>query len=715
MSKTVVYMLLVLALLSSAFAAELELTIHGEDGAPLSGVNVIHHELKLGASTSLDGMALVEHIPAGKHMFHISSVGYQSQMLELVFGENERVTQELILHSAVLEAAAVTVHGHSEGLVSSGTHMVEVQSTEALALNSGSTLDLLGEHEGVDTKPCALCGSAGVGLQGLDAAYTEVQQDGMTLMSGVGGLYGLDSAPTEGLARTELRQGSSDSHQSGAAIAGQVNLVSAPVEAQDTLVIRLALGDHLRHDAGVTLGGRLLHLPTRLQADWSADPQRIDGNEDQLTDTPELGRLNLQLEQRARLGNIDWNWKLRGMGEERFAGDLDWSAADRGSASVYGRDIRTRRGEGTLRATWRDTKGAEWNWRSGLVYHHQDSWYGATSFDAVQQRGLGKLSRSLAGSEWEVGLTYEDYRDNLQLEQQTDRMDLIPHAFYQRLWQPAPAVQLTTGLRVESHHEQALVPLLNSSVRWQVSPAWMTTLGAGQGYRPITLFSLDKAVHAGFDGVELASELDPEQSLSLNWTLEYSRVASTLVSRSTLRVFDTEFRDKAILAYGEEAGTVIYSNAQRAYSRGLSLSQNLVWPNGLQWKANASWSRVRYLQDGSWQREHMQNAWTAGTSLSWRATQRGTLIRLRGNFYGPQELPEGRTRDTSPIWQTWDLDLNQQVGSVDLLLSVENLFDWVQKDSPFVQDASGVLIDSAMIYGPLVGRRYKLQLSVAVL
>ena len=163
MSKTVVYMLLVLALLSSAFAAELELTIHGEDGAPLSGVNVIHHELKLGASTSLDGMALVEHIPAGKHMFHISSVGYQSQMLELVFGENERVTQELILHSAVLEAAAVTVHGHSEGLVSSGTHMVEVQSTEALALNSGSTLDLLGEHEGVDTKPCALCGSAGVG------------------------------------------------------------------------------------------------------------------------------------------------------------------------------------------------------------------------------------------------------------------------------------------------------------------------------------------------------------------------------------------------------------------------------------------------------------------------------------------------------------------------------------------------------------------------
>ena len=703
--------LLGLCALSIAHAAELHVTVYDEAGAPLAGVNVHQEELKLGAATNLEGLAHVHHIPAGEHRFLISSLGYQEVDLVLQFAEHDHLEAVVELTTTVLSRESLTILGESSGLLSSGTHVVEVQGQEAIALNEGNALDLLGENEGVDTKPCALCGSAGVGMQGLDAAYTEVQQDGMTLMSGVGSLYGLDSTPTEGLARAETTQGASDSQQSGAAIAGQVNLVSAPVSEADTLVLRLALGDHMQHDAGLTLGGPLLGLASRLQADWSAEPRRIDGNDDRLTDTPELGQLNLQLEQESAVGATNWNWKLRAMQEERFAGDLDWSEADQGSASVYGRDIQTRRGEAVLRGNWRDTEGADWSLKSAWVYHEQDSWYGPTAFDAVQQRGIGQLSRKQGPSEWELGLTYEDYQDNLHLQVQTDRVDLIPHAFYQRLWEPASTLQWSTGLRVESHREQALVPLLRSSLRWQPSPSWTSILGVGQGYRNINLFSLDKAVHAGFDGVELAEELDPEHSLSLSWTFEYSRVSAHAVSRNTLRLFDTEFRDKAILAYGDEAGTVVYSNAERAYSRGLSLSRNVVWHNGLQWKANVSWSRVRYKQDGNWYREHMQNQWTAATTFSWKLADAGRLLRLSGKFYGPQELPEGRPRDTSPVWQTWDFSVLQQLGRVELLLAVDNLFDYVQEDSPFLSGSDGLLIDSAMIYGPLIGRRYKVQAS----
>ena len=89
---------------------------------------------------------------------------------------------------------------------------------------------------------------------------------------------------------------------------------------------------------------------------------------------------------------------------------------------------------------------------------------------------------------------------------------------------------------------------------------------------------------------------------------------------------------------------------------------------------------------------------------SW--TDRNLSAYLSTNLYGPQQLPSNRSREKSPVFAIANIGLTKSIGSFDLSLDVKNLTDWVQGDNPFQTSPSGEgnIIDSAMIYGPLLGR-----------
>lgn len=107
----------------------------------------------------------------------------------------------------------------------------------------------------------------------------------------------------------------------------------------------------------------------------------------------------------------------------------------------------------------------------------------------------------------------------------------------------------------------------------------------------------------------------------------------------------------------------------------------------------------------------MINRWTAGARLDRSFGNSRVNAGLKLKVFGPQTLPEGRSRDESPIWSTVDLTMDKHFNGWQLGFDVENLLDWTQPDSPFVRSDSGDLLDSAMIYGPLVGRRFRLRLN----
>jgi outer membrane receptor for ferrienterochelin and colicins len=706
----------ILALAAGLQAAMLHGHVQDTTGNPLANANVVMLNSTLGASTDLDGKFMLHHVPPGSHSFEISSLGYTTLIVELDFEPTSVLEPTISLVPGSLKLQDLTVQGEAPtGIRQSGSQLVEHIGTDEIqsVTGGGGALELLGGVTGVDSKPCALCGSAGVGLQGLDPGYTEIQLDGLPVMSGLGSLYGVEAIRGQGLAAAELKRGTSDSGQAGDAVAGSVNLLSRELTGADTLALALSLGDGFRNEISLMAERKLLALPSRLELGWSGDPQRLDRNHDDLTDAPQQGRFNLRFSQQATVGRASWIWNLRMLDEHRFAGDVDWKDEDQGSTTVYGRDIAVRRGEAMLRGSWNDASGRRWNLAQAFTDHHQDSWYGSTHFDATQQRYLLRASVEDWAGAWqrklELGYTHDDYADNLNLSVETDRLDKVPHLALSA-GREAGKLRLDGGLRVEHHQDDGIIPLGRASIRWQANNELSLLAGAGQAYRPVTLFSLDKAVHAGFDGVQLGRELQPEKALSLQLALNHERVGKRARFQSSLRLFATEFRDKAILAYVEELGLTEYSNASKAFSRGVSMSHSQVWYSGWRFDASGSFNHVRYQDERGWHEEHMVNRWTAALGLA-KAFDSTTLsAKLRIN--GPQALPAGRSLSESPVWSVLDLGASHSVGRLGLGLYIDNALDYVQPDDPFIMGDSGELLDSAMIYGPLVGRRFRVQVEV---
>ncbi len=710
---------------ATLLAGDIHGTVVDENGSALAGANVLVNETGRGAASDLSGFFDIHDVPDGSYVISASMVGYVTDEVTIEVAGNSPVEVQFVLETdwVALEELIYRAERETSHISVDEPVRTEVITAEELHENSadGGLLSALSGHTGVNTRPCALCGSAGVGMQGLDPSYTEVNIDGLPLLSGIGSLYGFDALAVNDISRVELVKGSGSSEFGSGAVAGAVNLVSAIPEDANTMTIALSGGNTLHHSFGGNLQRSIAGFSTRFSVNYAAEPSKLDRNNDQLTDTPQYHRLNLQLRASRPVGNGILLANVRTYGENRFAGDVDWTTDDRGSAKVYGRDIQTRRAEVTLRYQDSTPTWGSWSIESAYVQHMQDSWYGVTEFDATQSLGLSRFS---VAREWsmnhstlgQVMYRYEEYNDNLQLASRTDRLDRIPGLHVQHTWTPSDLFTLQGGTRLEYFEEDGAVPTIRGSLLYRPDSRWNFTFTSGTGYRPITIFSLDKAVHAGFDNVQVPASLKAESSLSNSLSAAFRSVQGSYSFMVNVTGFYTTFDNKAVLAYSDFAGETVYSNALDAFSRGVEVQTSLAMASGWQMDLGGTISDVQYRDASGWHFNHMQNKYLANLSISkeWDSPQ--LRVQAGANLFGPMELPDGRSRSESPVYTTIDAGITRAFGDFRVSLRGENLAGYIQPDNPFLANTSGTgsMIDSAMIYGPLIGRTFRVNLSYTI-
>ncbi len=719
--KTNLLLLIMMLISFSASAATITGKVLDDYGYPLGGVNVILDGTNQGAASNINGTYKIENVEAGKYLLRVSLVGYTTieKPVEIPAGTGEILNIEeikLAVDPVALEELMFKLQAMDSRIDADAMVRKEVVSSEDMqsSTQDGGVLSALSKKTGLNTRPCALCGSAGIGMQGLDPSYTEINVDGMPVLSGLGSLYGLDGVAVSDVSQVEYVKGSSSSEFGAGAVAGGVDLVTMSAQSKPAYRFRISGGTTGRHTVSIGVQKPTGKLSNRISLTYSGEPVKIDENGDRLTDTPQYSRFNAGYNAQLpiKTGTISGNF--RGYGERRFAGDVDWTKDSRGSESVYGREIFTNRGEVSFRYAHNPASWGNWSIESSNVFHQQDSWYGSTEFDATQVKSISRLS---INRRWNVlnstllqGLyTYEEYRDNLELENETNRIDNIPGVMIQHTWIPSTTWTLQGGIRSEIYQEDGFVPTFRGSALFNPTKAWGFRLSGGTGYRPVTIFSLDKAVHAGFDNVIVPNELEPERSINGSLNVNYRTASPRSSFQVDLNGFYTVFENKAILAYGHHEGTTEYSNAEEAFSRGFELQ--LTWSHHPGWTLGlgGTVTDVQYKNESGWHFTEMQNKYTADASLlkEWALPQ--ISAEIRANLYGPQALPEGRSRSDSPVYTIFSTGISKKFNGLTLALNVENLTDWTQPDDPFVfipgTDAS--FIDSAMIYGPMLGRTFQ--------
>ena len=269
------------------------------------------------------------------------------------------------------------------------------------------------------------------------------------------------------------------------------------------------------------------------------------------------------------------------------------------------------------------------------------------------------------------------------------------------------------GAKIEYWNEWGTQVIPRGTVLWKPNVATAFRLSGGTGFRPVSIFSLEEATMAGFANVEVPNTLAPDRSTAGSLGLNKQWLGREVGLTLDLSTFYTHFDRKVVLRYGHHAGETVYTNSSNAYTAGGEVQATLSFNSGWTLDAGGRVSDVRYEdQNGVMRNAEFQNKYTANASIRKAFASKGITTEISSAVYGPQYIPEGRSRSESPVYAIWNLGVTKSWKTVSLSGSVNNLFDWTQSDDPYLRDDQGrLLLDSSMIYGPLLGRTFALALT----
>jgi outer membrane receptor for ferrienterochelin and colicins len=316
----------------------------------------------------------------------------------------------------------------------------------------------------------------------------------------------------------------------------------------------------------------------------------------------------------------------------------------------------------------------------------------------------------------EAFFNHQNYDDNLSLTTQTDLLYNTPGVTIEHTIRTGDGDRLTLqgGGKVEYWKEWGTQFVPRGSLLWKPDIATGVRLSAGAGFRPVSIFSLEEATMAGFANVAVPNTLLPDRSIAGSIAVNRQWIGREAAFTLDVSTFYTHFTRKVVLRYGEHADHTVYTNSPNAYSAGSELQAGLTTTSGWSLDTGGRLSQVKYEDEtGAMRNAEFQNEYTVSSSLRKSFQKVNVTAELTNAVYGPQFIPAGRSREKSPAFTTWDLGVSKAWKSFTLSASVKNLFDWTQPDDPYLRDGQTgyLLLDSSLIYGPLLGRTAAVSLS----
>jgi outer membrane receptor protein involved in Fe transport len=691
---------------------------------PVVGANITVLGTQQGASADSSGRYAIHYLPPGQYLLRATAVGYDSVERRVTAIADTFITADFVLieKPAQMNEVDVMTGRRSSGIALHEPSRKEIIPVEELQGKStdASVLSALATRIGLTVRPSELCGASGVRMQGLEPSYTEVTVDGMPIFGGLGAMYGLEGVSVEDVSEVEVERGSGSNESGSGAVAGDVNLVSRKPSDQSLFRVNLTGGDTQQHTIAVNGSYPVAQVPARLSMTYSSQPGKVDRDHDGITDTPEYRRFNVNFGVASGTEDDGLRVNARVYEEHRFAGETHWSTNDRGSSAVYGRDILTHRQELEISYTGEGSRRATWSVNSALVNHLQDSWYSTTQYNAVEREALAQVN---AGMKWndhhtsniQATFDYNNYNDNLRLNTPTDLRYRIPGIMAQHEWSPKSEWIMQGGARAEYYKSDGLIVTPRSAILWQPTRELSVRLTTGAGFRPVSIFSLDESVQAGFDHIEVPKTLKPEKSLASSIALDRQWLFKASVLTLDASLFYTHIPHKVILSFDQQPGTTTYINAADAYSRGLELQVDWKHVSGWRLQAGASRADMRYKDSQGWHQEPEENLYTGTASLLKNWESQKLTAELSTQVFGPRVLPQDRRRNRTSAFALVDAGLSKSWGHFTLSGMVKNALNWTQPDSPYLRDpqTGHLLFDSLLLYGPLLGRTYHLSLSYA--
>ncbi len=556
-----------------------------------------------------------------------------------------------------------------------------------------SLLEATGMINGVRPQVnCNVCNTGDIHINGMEGPYTLVLIDGMPIVSALSTVYGLSGIPNSMVQQLEVVKGPAAALYGSEAMGGIINVITKSPQQAPRLSVELmgTSWQEFNADLGAkaSLGKRVQTL-LGIHSFWYNQP--FDKNKDGFTD--------LALQKRVSVFN-KWAMQrphqrvatlgLRYVYEDRWGGQTDWDKRWRGTDSIYGEHVLTRRWEliGQYQLPAKEHVMLQYSFN----HHLQDSWYGTSPYAAQQTVAFAQLywNRNIQQHELLAGATYRYtyYDDNtpatVTARGNNPQHTPLPGLFVQDEWTLNARNKLLAGYRFDydRHHGGIHSPRL--AYKWQPHRQHSLRASVGTGFRVVNIFTEDHAALTGARTVVIKEALAPERSYNtnLNYAAQFVRGAQFINLDATL--FYSYFTNKIIADYDTDPNIIYYGNLNgHSTSRGVSL--NASWHSTLPLQVSTGITFMEVFRKEGRQREQLLFApqWSGNVMVGY--TLPGHFrFDLTAQWNGPMRLPL-QPNDYRPEYSPWFCLANLQVTKtwnerLELFGGIKNLLNFVPKE-----------------------------------
>ncbi|NDI97720.1 TonB-dependent receptor [Flavobacterium sp. LaA7.5] len=734
-----IYYIVILLISSMAFSQNG--SIKGKitsSGAAVPAVTVSVPQLKIMIAADENGNYEINDVPYGTHQILFDFIGFKTEKKKVKVDSAIPVTLNIQLQEDNMALEEVVITGTMKEISRSESPVpVEIITPKLFKKNpTASLFESVGMVNGVQPQlNCNVCNTGDIHINGMEGPYTLILIDGMPIVSALSTVYGLNGIPNSMVERIEVVKGPASSLYGSEAMGGIINVITkspykAPVISADSFLT--SWGELSMDVAGKIKAGKATSL---IGINYFNYNSRIDNNGDNFTD--------LTLQNRVSIFN-KWNFErnenrvasvaARYVYEDRWGGEMNWDKQWRGSDSIYGESIYTKRAEliglYQLPASERIFTQFSYNW------HDQNSWYGNIPYMANQHvaflqtywdKTLSDAHSLLLGA----SMRYTVYDDNTPATASADGTSNepaetpLPGIFVQDEWTINKKHKLLGGYRFDYDKNHGAVH--SPRVAYKFSPNTNNTIRAsfGTGFRVVNLFTEDHAALTGAREVVIAEELNPERSFNGNLNYVLKVPTDSFFLGFDITGFYSYFTNKIVGDFDSDPNKIIYDNLRgHAISQGVSLNIDATFTFPLKILAGISYMDVFQMEEnenGNLERTQQLHApkWS-GTFVGTYQLPKNYSIDLTGNWYGPMRLPI-LPNDYRPEYSPWFCIANVQLTKkfdygLEFYGGVKNIFAFVPKDpimrpfDPFdknvdVDNPNSYTFDPSYNYASLQGRR----------
>lgn len=734
---------LLLFTLSALITTNAQTTLSGtvvHNDAPVSNAHISVKNHALRAVTNNSGKFDLPELSPGRYEISVKARGFTDTFFLIQIDSGMEVREcRVALSRETHEMAEFVVTGTMSTMLRKDSPVpVESYSADFFRKNpTASLFDALRQVNGIQAQTtCNVCNTGELRINGMDGPYTLILIDGMPIVSALSTVYGLNGIPASLIERIEVVKGPASALYGSEAMGGVINVITKNAQRAPRLGIDV-WGSSMRElNTDIALSTAVKKFHGLFGVNHFLYDHPLDLNKDGFTDIALQQRSSFFGKgQWSRTANRAASIAARYVYENRWGGDMRWNKQWRGTDSIYGESIYTRRVEllGNYQLPLRERMmvQASYNW------HDQNSAYGTSYFLATQQvlftqaywdKKIGRKHALLAGASFRT--TWYDDNTPATADPMGRNKSVttpLPGLFLQDEWHTSDHSSLLLGYRADYHQQHGLIQSPRLAAKWTPLNGHTLRGSLGTGFRVVSLFTEDHAALTGAREVVIAEQLKPERSVNGNLNYNGKIVTGSGWINVDITGFYSHFRNRIIGDFDTDPNKIIYRNL-RGYSvsRGISATLDVYFTMPLRLSVGATYMNVLYTQEnnqGTLVRQVQLYAPTwSGTFSATYTFRHHWSIDLTGNWNGPMRLPV-QYEDFRAAYSPWYCITNVQATKkwhtgLEVYGGIKNLLNFLPANpimrphDPFdkkVNDPTdnphGYTFDTGYSYAPMQGIR----------